>query len=260
MLKNSENSNTQSLLKKIYDLNQSKVFNNIGLIGMEFADSYKLLYDLKHMPDAYLYKNMTLYILLKLAINTGYTHGDFHSGNIFINVSSNNYFKGINGKPLLIDFGQAQKIPINILNNMKDQYKNGNYTEALKQLCDIDRPDGVNMREYPSFYGFACGTYDFKTNKAIRDFPPNINPKMDQLIKMREEAIDDIVELFKTKHDGNPDKFPLLPLSNAVKNSMYSGLIGGRRKKRKTLANRRTRKTRRTRVNKNKKSKRIRKH
>jgi len=243
-----ENTNTQSLIQQMYNLKHKKAFYNMGVIGMEFADSYTLLYNLRKDVNSELYKNMTLYILLKLAMSTGYTHGDFHSGNIFINTSSNNYFKGINGKPLLIDFGQSQKIPIPILNYMKEQYKNGNYTEALKQLCDIDRPDEVNMREYPSFYGFACGTYDFKTDRVITNFPPDINSKIAQLIETREEAIDDIVNLFKTKHDSDPDKFPLLPLSNAVKKLMYSGLIGGR--KNRKISNKKTRKNKKTHKNK----------
>ena len=110
---------------------------NIGIIAMEFADSYTLLSGLqkKQTPktssmgyyddyilttnstpqqtiryeneahqldiDNELYINMTIFILLKLAYDTGYTHGDFHMSNIFINKNYNNYFKGIDGKPLL---------------------------------------------------------------------------------------------------------------------------------------------------------------
>jgi len=233
MFTNSENTNTQNLIIRISELKQNKTIYNIGVIGMEFADSYVLLFSLKNKPNAELYKNMALYILLKLAIDTGYTHGDFHPGNIFINISSTNYFKDISGKPLLIDFGQSQKIPIGILNFMKEQYKIGNYTEALKKLCDIDRPDEVVMKEYNSFYGFACGTYDFKNNIAISDFPQDINSKISKLIEQRELAIDDMVNLFNVKHAENPSKYPLLPLSNAVKKTMYSGIIGGRVKTKK---------------------------
>lgn len=238
MYKESENINTKVLLENIYNSKTQNQFYNIGLIAMEFADSYTLLHSLVGDTKFELYKNMTLYLLLKLAIDTGYTHGDFHPGNIFINTRSNNYFKGINGKPLLIDFGQAQKIPLDILEFMKEQYKNGNYTDALKRLCDIDRPDKIVMKEYPSFYGFACGTYDYNNNKPVSDFPSDTNKEIFQLILKREQAIDDMVNLFKVKHDSNPAKFPLLPLSNAVKNSMYSGLIeGGKRKTKKLRKN-----------------------
>jgi hypothetical protein len=41
-----------------------------------------------------------------------------------------------------------------------------------------------------------------------------------------------MVNLFKTKNTENPEKYPLLPLSNTAKNVMYSGLIeGGKRTK-----------------------------
>ena len=238
MYMGSENKNTTILLKSIYDSKMKGEFYNIGLIAMEFADSYTLLHNLVPDTNFELYKNMSLYLLLKLAIETGYTHGDFHPGNIFINTSSTNYFKGITGKPLLIDFGQSQKIPLDILEFMKDQYKNGNYTEALKKLCDIDRPDEIKMKEYPSFYGFACGTYDYKSNKLVDGFPLNTNKEIGDLILKREKSIDDMVDLFKRKHDSEPGKFPLLPLSNAVKNSMYAGLIeGGKRKSKKLRKN-----------------------
>uniref|UniRef100_A0A6C0EQT6 Protein kinase domain-containing protein n=1 Tax=viral metagenome TaxID=1070528 RepID=A0A6C0EQT6_9ZZZZ len=234
MYQASEDNITKVLIQNIYDSKIKRQFYNIGIIAMEFADSYTLLHSLVKETNFELYKNMTLYLLLKLAIDTGYTHGDFHPGNIFINTKSTNYFKGITGKPLLIDFGQAQKIPIDILKFMKEQYKIGNYTGALKRLCDINRPDGIIMTDHSSFYGFACGSYDYKNKLAITDFPPDTNSKINELISKRELAIDDMITLFKDKHDNFPEKYPLLPLSNAVKKSMYAGLIeGGKRKTKK---------------------------
>ena len=228
-----ENRETQNLLKRIFNLIQDKTFYNIGVIGMEFADGYQLLHSLKRDYFFNMYKDMSLYILLRLAIDTGYTHGDFHPGNIFINTTSTNYFEGVRGKPLLIDFGQAQKIPPDIMKFMKEQYKRGNYTEALKRLCDIDRPDKIIMTHHPSFYGFACGTYNYKTDEDISDFPRNTNTEIGYLIEKREEEINNIVELFNNKHDLEPTKYPLLPLSNAIKKSMYIGLSEGGKLSRK---------------------------
>ena len=236
VVRGSIDTQTKQIIEKIQLLNQEKTFHNIGVIGMEFADSCTLLYYLLNKPNNQLYVNMTLYILLQLAIQTGYTHGDFHTGNIFINTTSNNYFKGMIGRPVLIDFGQAQKIPILILRDIKNNYNAGKYTDALKLLCNIPRPDGLVMQEYPSFYGFACGTYDAILNRPIRKFHPETNKEIYKLILSRDQAITDMVETFKVKHDSMPNEYPLLPLSNAVKNSMYSGLItnGGSKRIRKS--------------------------
>jgi len=251
MFNGAENRDTQNLIKEIYDSKKKREFYNIGLIGMEFADGYVLLHNLKKNSNFELYKNMTLYLLLKLAMDTGYTHGDFHPGNIFINVNCNNYFKNTTGKPLLIDFGQSQKIPLEILTFMKEQYKNGNYTESLKKLCDIVRPDGIEMEKYPSFYGFACGTYDYKNNKPITGFSSDVNSDIASLVLKREQGIDDMVTLFKTKHDSQPDKYPLLPLSNSVKNAMFEGLItGGKIHKKKRMKKQSMSKTRKNKTNK----------
>jgi thiol-disulfide isomerase/thioredoxin len=230
MYKGSENTATRILIQNMYKSKQKLQFYNIGVIAMEFADGYVLLYNLNKDLLFDLYKDMTLYLLLKLALDTGYTHGDFHPGNIFINTKYKNYFKGLNGKPLLIDFGQAQKIPIDMLKFMKEKCNNGNYTEALKKLCEINRPDGIVMNEFNTFYGFACGSYDFKKQVPITEFPKKINPIINMLFQEREKSIDDMINLFKRKNTENPKKYPLLPLSNAVKNKMYSGLItGGKR-------------------------------
>lgn len=229
----------------------------LGVIAMEFASDCRLLHYFTANANWELYKNMALYLLLRLAIETGYTHGDFHPGNIFINTTSTNYFAGTTGSPLLIDFGQAQKIPLDILKDMKDKYQSGNYTGALARLCEIDRPDGVTMdiKEIPylhangmqrmdiennrAFYGYACGTYDYKNKIEVLGFLQGEEAGISQLVESREPAIDALVKIFEEKHAANPD-IPLLPLSNAIKNKMHSGLIGGKhRKNRKNVTKKR---------------------
>lgn len=211
-------------------------FQNLGLIAMEFANDCVLLYSMRSSmlkPQFEYYKNMAMYLLLKLAIDTGYTHGDFHPGNIFINQATTVYFSGMQGGPLLIDFGQARKIPNNRLQIIRDNYSAGNYVDALKQLCLINRADEVRMLDHKSFYGYVCGAYDYYDQRVIREFPnpANTNTQIGELIRAREAAIDAMIQSFEQKHAANPS-IPLLPLSNKVKNSMYSGLIsrGGKRK------------------------------
>ena len=70
------------------------------------------------------------------------------------------------------------------------------------------------------------------------------NNQIDNLFNLRELAIDKNVNNMKILHDSNPSLYPLLPLSNEIKNSLYNGMIGGRKNS----------KTKRRQTNKNKKS------
>ena len=223
---------TKELLDGI--LGQRSGFHNLGIIGMEFADNCVLLASMTQTVSKAQFESATnigLYLLLKLAIDTGYTHGDYHPGNIFINTKQRNYFEPYTGGALLIDFGFAQKIPIAILKRIKEYYSTGNYTEALKQLCLMDRADGLIMSDYPDFYGFACGTYNYYSKEETADFPHGTNGQIAWFVRARETAIDSMIRTFEQRHAADPN-IPLLPLSNKIKNSMYSGLIhrGGRKK------------------------------
>jgi hypothetical protein len=75
-----------------------------------------------------------------------------------------------------------------------------------------------------------------KTKKFIKEqileFGSDIDVQIDQLFKMREVAIDDLVKTMSSLHDSEPDKYPLLPVSNSLKNSLYNGMIGGKHKRR----------------------------
>ena len=133
------------------------------------------------------------------------------------------------GAPFLIDFGYAQKIPLDILNIIKENYNKKFYTTALKELCNIKRTDNLSMNNYKDFYGWVCGQYDYKKQQLMTEFKNSTNEVIKILFKRREDAIDNTVTLFDQKHSTDP-KYPLLPLSNAVKNKMFSGLIGGKKK------------------------------
>ena len=85
------------------------------------------------------------------------------------------------------------------------------------------------------------------------DFAIGVNEKIDELFIAHETAIDALVNTFNAKHDAEPDKYPLLPLSNNVKNSMFPGYFpttkGG--KNRKGKKSRKNRKSKRQNIHSN---------
>jgi hypothetical protein len=146
-------------------------YDSIGVIGMEFADGYFVLDDLYSSKKFKLYKEMTLYLLLVLALKTGYSHSDFHYGNIMINPNDGNYFIPTNsteptvvGKPLLLDFGLSVKIPDDKLNMIKEYCDNKQYTNALNLLCTIKRKDDLDLAQGLFMYGWVCGAVDPNKN------------------------------------------------------------------------------------------------
>jgi hypothetical protein len=149
-------------------------YDYIGIIGMEYAGGYEILYSLAYSPyvtkaNQKLYREMSMYLLLVLACQAGYTHGDFHGGNLMINPSLRGYFKGIQGKPLLIDFGYAKKIEEPILSEIKGLCANRNYVTALQKICSVNRSDDIAIKDFPSYYGWACGYVDPNMNKEQID-------------------------------------------------------------------------------------------
>ncbi len=242
MIRNSGDRKTNNILKEIYELVKDGEITSYGIIGMEFAQNYVLLSKLKDSPNFNGYVMMTIYILLQLAVQTGYNHGDYHTGNIFINPDNENYFKNFKGSPLLIDYGLAYKIPPNILDEIKELYKEERYIDAMSKICDLNRKDNLNMRMYNNYYGYVCGTFNSVINKPAPGFSNNINDIIKRIVKKREEAIDMNVKIFEKKHDNNPEVYPLLPLSNEVKNKMYNGMIGGKKRKRNIKIKKKTKK------------------
>jgi hypothetical protein len=186
--------------------------------------------------------NMCLYLLLKLAIDTGYTHSDFHIANLMMDLNDSTYFDGLSGKPSLIDFGFTQKLYPEIFNTIKTKCNAKQYTEALKELCNIKRPDGADMNDDEGNYGWVCGSYDIIRETYVLDFPSNTNEQISLLFERREKAIDKTVKEFDEKHKID-SSIPLLPLSNEAKNNMFSGLIGGRKNKNKSRKNKYIKKT-----------------
>lgn len=166
-----------------------------------------------------------LYYIIELALKTGYCHVDLHMGNIMINNNYENYFYGINGRVLIIDFGASniEKLNPTILKNIKNQWKAGNYVSAAKILCKftkriIDNKNFTIKNVWNKIYNWLCksttGAKNEQLNETLRD-----------LYVRREKAIDHIVRVADRLHNKNPDKYPILPVSNNIKNKLYNGII-----------------------------------
>jgi thiol-disulfide isomerase/thioredoxin len=222
-------------IKNSYNNNE---YSSLGVIAMEFASGYSefndLFYDLKDQRQVVYFKMLAYYALIELAVKTGYTHGDFHTSNIMINISNNLYFYGIPGQIMLIDFGYATKIEPDLLAEIKEYYANGEYMEIINYLCDIPRKDNVQMWS-AHIYEWICQPYGDADIEKINNYIKNT------LIPSRERYIDAVVNKFNKSREKY--KFlPYLPLSNQAKNFLYPGIIGGKKNK-KTKINRKFNRT-----------------
>jgi hypothetical protein len=222
-----------SILNQIKRLKKFNMFEKLGIIVMEYADGYHTLHkfskliSIENYKYYNLYKNMALYLLIKLAIDTGYTQGDFHPGNIMINYQSINYFKDIFGSPLIIDFGLAKKIEENDLIEIKNYFAQKKYTEILKKLCIIGRLNNKNMlnNEYKKVYGWVYGSYNYYNGLNVlvnSNYDDIINRELDELNEKRKDAIKDIERISEEQYLVSKNNFFRLPLNNSIINRFYS--------------------------------------
>jgi len=220
---NMTNESNTKLIKSIQSAFIGKDFSGIGLIGMEFLEGYNTLYRQKQLtPKMDIYNSLVaIYLLIKVAVDTGYTHGDFHENNILINVNDTGYFHQANlnnvffGTPMLIDFGLSKKISPENQKDIKDFYEKKDWQSIMVMLCNLGRSDGLNLYKY-EVYDWIC---------LNLNFPKNVMVALDFLFKQREKQIDSIVKIFNKLHDTLSSTYPLLPISNSIKNKLYSGMI-----------------------------------
>jgi hypothetical protein len=212
---------------------REEYFEWIGVLGMEIATGYIPLYELYNLvkTDTELSyyewtEQMAKLQILDLALKTGYSQNDFHRGNLLINPNYEGFYKGLTGKILIIDFGFALKLKPDILSELKDNYKNGEYQQALNIFKSLERSDGLKISNYPAYYGWLYGEDDLKKwRKLKRREDAYYNSIMGRLVKKQEDATDDRIQLFDEKHKENPDKYPYLPLSNQIKKRFYQGFL-----------------------------------
>lgn len=255
---------TRILDDVITNLNSSQI-PFLGILGMEVANGYDVLYESYHngtsQTNVRLYENMARLKNIELALKTGYSQNDFHSGNILVNPTAPGYYKDIPGNVLLIDFGYADKIPSEKLKQIKQYVADNNYVRALKIFGTFNRPDMVPLDAWPDFYGWMSYSYNniTQTPLVLQDSQfPAINTQLVELNHAHDSAIDDRIAVFNSdSHRDERGNYPLLPLSNAIKNSLFEGLLhGGKKKKKlKTKRNKKNSKnknlTRRKRIRRN---------
>jgi hypothetical protein len=194
----------------------------LGVFGMEIASGSITLSQLKRQPESEYYswvEQAAKLQILKLAIETGYAHNDFHLNNLLINRSYKGIYHKINdfGKVVIIDFGLSSKLSPENINTIKELYSKNEFMEALKILGNITRPDGVLMNKHPQYNWLYItpGQEEYKFNNVTM-----------LTLKTREEiAIDNRIITYNEKHEKEPNVYPLLPLSKSVKNKLFQGII-----------------------------------
>jgi hypothetical protein len=236
----------------------------IGVIAMEFENGYKRLYDYvnsskisREMKIKYIHYG--LYIILKLAVETGYSQADFHTANIMIHPEMD-YFGKNSGRPLILDFGYSRKISPKVMTKIKSLIKNGKYVDALKWICGVKRSDNATITKeaWSSYYGWVCRDWDLLNRKKGITRPTTIitvdddnsysipkrimhtnDSDIARLFGMREVYLRDLMKQFMDLNKKSPINYPKLPLSkDIIRNRTYIGLRGGRKPKNKTMKNR----------------------
>jgi hypothetical protein len=154
-----------------------------------------------------------MHALIRLAIETGYYHGDHHFSNLMIDVKNN---------VTLIDFGHSEKIPPKEMAEIKELYNDHKYLHILRVLCRKTQFNRyISYVQYSDLYGWACGDYNGK--KPDYAFDDKFNDVIDGLVKMQEQTIDSDIQTMNALHETNPARYPLFPLSNTIKSNLYMG-------------------------------------
>ena len=183
------------------------------IIGMELIDKYNTVAKLMSDPtynktQQQTFIKMCQFIVIDMALKTGYSHADFHFSNIMINPNDTTYFDGYSGAVILIDFGFTVKLTPMQMSTIKNM---GYSFDAMKYLCNVPRSDNYNIAtNNHEVYSDICNTTD----------PTNT---INELHIAREKSVENIINIFNSNTDR--DKYPLLPLSNAIKNKMFPGLL-----------------------------------
>jgi hypothetical protein len=204
----------------------------LGVLGMEIASNYISLFKLKKESNTddkvqyYMWcEQMAKLQMLKLAIQTGYSHNDFHQGNLLINPDYEGMYDNLNGKVMIIDFGLSSKLSPSHIKQIKNLYDKNEFHEALQIFEGLERSDGLVIKDYPSHYGWLYDGNSVNENNKTVNESGIYNMIIEKLIKKENKSIDERVRIFREKHDENPSKYPLLPLSNAIKNHFFQGMI-----------------------------------
>jgi hypothetical protein len=153
------------IIKKLFsalyaDMKKSKNYT-FGLIGMEMMDDYVTLHKVNNSYKD-VYECIARLRLIELAVKTGYTHNDYHSGNILVNPNASVYYGKKLGHVLLIDFGYTKKIPDDILEYIIKAYNENKFYDILNIFYNEKKlsnkfPNGSGefiFNEYPDLYSW----------------------------------------------------------------------------------------------------------
>jgi hypothetical protein len=129
---------------------------SLGVIAMELvAPAVELFTAVKNSSNKPKLLNMGRYIMLDLAIKTGYNHNDFHQANIMIQ-ESNSYFSDEMFRPIIIDFGRATELDKKTLHNIKSNCYQNEYVKALRLLCDNSSQIKNKQNQVDPVYKWFC--------------------------------------------------------------------------------------------------------
>ena len=239
-----------SINEKILKLLRIPINNTIiyGIIVMELAKDYNTMHSIltkldeqnpqpKEIRD-YRFNIILIgfFMLIQLALETGYTHGDFHNGNMMVNENYDTYFYNTPIRMLIIDFGRTIKIPQLQMNMFRERCNNKQYLYALQILCN--KPvanEYVANRQFNRFYGWVCDVFNYGMFKITTNNEKEkenekrriiglINNSIETLFIKRERQININIETMKDLHE-QITEYPLMPLSNSAKNNLFSGFI-----------------------------------
>jgi hypothetical protein len=133
----------KSILTTLKERLELNVFDSIGIFVMELADGYSTLNSLNGHPRISTYRNMARLEIITMAIEQEVCHGDFHTENIMVSPNYEGYYEGIDGKALIIDFGEIHKLEKTIVERVKTLFASGNIREVLNLIYNysITKPD-----------------------------------------------------------------------------------------------------------------------
>ena len=205
----------------------------IGIIGMEVAEGYMTLHRYYRAPgvtfdDVRRVECMARDEILRLAMQTGYTQNDWHSGNILFNPSATGVYRGVRGKVMLLDFGYATKIPPEIIEDILGKISRQQYTSALDIFNTFVRRDGERIQDFPNAYGWLSNRWSNIHNRSGKLMEPkNINNVMSMLatrhfqamMERKQKRFEDRLSLPTSEER---DSMSLLPLDQAdIKTRMF---------------------------------------
>jgi hypothetical protein len=227
--------------RKVFDIIMIAALDNripsLGVLGMEIAEGFQPMAnfygvcenetDPEYMKYYQWTEQMCKLQILNLALKTGYSQNDFHLSNLLVNPLYKGLYKNLKGKTLIIDFGLATKLSDEKLTSIRYYSQQKRFSEALKVFETLRRSDNLQIKTYPTIYGWL---YNHKASFKTRPNLPMLRDKdHDQMIGdlrgIEEMAIDVRIKIFDEAHRKRPELYPLLPLSNKIKNMFFQGMM-----------------------------------